>query len=686
MAVLRRLRRTAPSASARAAACTPTCTCSSARATSSASSRSSRSSPTSASSRSSRRAASGSSPRSSTCNAAAANKLLKSIEEPPSYVVFLLVTDRLERVLPTIVSRCQVVEFRPVSDAEVERLPRGTATVSTPARRRGARAPLARLGRARRRASPRTRAGPRRREQYLQLRGAVVAAARPSDGPSRRRVHRRARARSRRGSRRRSRTTSPGRRAELEQPVPGQARPRLVRWTRPRAARSAKRRAAAGSPPRTRSTSWSRWVRDLWVVASGASDVLWNSDHRDALVEAVVAHAGASTPVCSGVAARTRKDLYLNIDQKLALQAMFARFEEVSDQCLGSCSVVFRGGGRVYQFERRRPGARSRRRRRRRHHARRRLRAGRQGPRRGRRRRRPARPPQGAAQGDGRRPRGHRLPPRGASASAKRECRELAADAQARHQGRRGAPGLRRHQADHHVLRRGARRRPRARRTSSATGSAAASSSSRSAPATSRASSAATAPAAAVSAAPPSPATRSPVSIRMAKDQNLPLNPTKISGCCGRLMCCLKYEHQVYVSFRKRAPKRGAIVTTPAGEGKVTELLAPVDSVTVDLGEGRVGDLQARPSSGRPTQTGRRTHELRPHVVLNVPDVSCNHCKMAIENAVRRHRRRRRGRGRRRRARASPSTSTPTPSPRRRRGDGRRRRLRRSPATTCSPL
>jgi len=78
-----------------------------------------------------------------------------------------------------------------------------------------------------------------------------------------------------------------------------------------------------------------------------------------------------------------------------------------------------------------------------------------------------------------------------------------------------------------------------------------------------------------------------PVSIRMAKDQNLPLNPTKISGCCGRLMCCLKYEHEVYLSFRKRAPKRGAIISTPGGEGKVTELLAPVDSVTVDHGEGR---------------------------------------------------------------------------------------------------
>jgi cell fate regulator YaaT (PSP1 superfamily) len=93
-----------------------------------------------------------------------------------------------------------------------------------------------------------------------------------------------------------------------------------------------------------------------------------------------------------------------------------------------------------------------------------------------------------------------------------------------------------------------------------------------------------------------------PVSIRMAKDQNLPLNPTKISGCCGRLMCCLKYEHQVYVSFRKRAPKRGAIITTPGGEGKVVELLAPVDSVTVDHGEGRSATY-------RLAELGRPDHE-----------------------------------------------------------------------------
>ena len=77
-----------------------------------------------------------------------------------------------------------------------------------------------------------------------------------------------------------------------------------------------------------------------------------------------------------------------------------------------------------------------------------------------------------------------------------------------------------------------------------------------------------------------------PISIRMAKDQNLPLNPSKISGVCGRLMCCLKYERDTYVRFRERAPRKGAVVSTPAGEGRVVELLAPRESVLVDLGEG----------------------------------------------------------------------------------------------------
>lgn len=59
------------------------------------------------------------------------------------------------------------------------------------------------------------------------------------------------------------------------------------------------------------------------------------------------------------------------------------------------------------------------------------------------------------------------------------------------------------------------------------------------------------------------------VSIKMAKEQNISLNPSKISGNCGRLMCCLKYEQDVYEDKLKRLPKIGAIVKTPDGEGTV---------------------------------------------------------------------------------------------------------------------
>lgn len=58
-----------------------------------------------------------------------------------------------------------------------------------------------------------------------------------------------------------------------------------------------------------------------------------------------------------------------------------------------------------------------------------------------------------------------------------------------------------------------------------------------------------------------------PVSIKMAKEQNLSLSPTKISGACGRLMCCLKYEYDNYVEVRKHMPRIGQTVKTPAGMG-----------------------------------------------------------------------------------------------------------------------
>lgn len=63
-----------------------------------------------------------------------------------------------------------------------------------------------------------------------------------------------------------------------------------------------------------------------------------------------------------------------------------------------------------------------------------------------------------------------------------------------------------------------------------------------------------------------------PVSIKMAKDQNLSLNPTKISGLCGRLMCCLKYENDEYETAKEQLPDLGEVIETPLGIGKVVGL------------------------------------------------------------------------------------------------------------------
>ena len=74
-----------------------------------------------------------------------------------------------------------------------------------------------------------------------------------------------------------------------------------------------------------------------------------------------------------------------------------------------------------------------------------------------------------------------------------------------------------------------------------------------------------------------------PVSIKMAKEQGLSLNPTKISGSCGRLMCCLKYEQDVYEELGKLSPKVGAVVNTPDGRGVVVESHVLTGKVKVRL-------------------------------------------------------------------------------------------------------
>ena len=76
------------------------------------------------------------------------------------------------------------------------------------------------------------------------------------------------------------------------------------------------------------------------------------------------------------------------------------------------------------------------------------------------------------------------------------------------------------------------------------------------------------------------------VSIKMAKEQNISLNPSKISGNCGRLMCCLKYEQEVYEEKLSRLPKIGAIVKTEDGEGEVASVETLKEIVKVKFKDG----------------------------------------------------------------------------------------------------
>jgi cell fate regulator YaaT (PSP1 superfamily) len=78
-----------------------------------------------------------------------------------------------------------------------------------------------------------------------------------------------------------------------------------------------------------------------------------------------------------------------------------------------------------------------------------------------------------------------------------------------------------------------------------------------------------------------------PVSVKMAKEQNLALNPTKISGICGRLMCCLGYEYDAYMELKKGMPKCGKRVCTRFGEGKVVRQNVMKRNFTLLLPEGR---------------------------------------------------------------------------------------------------
>lgn len=94
-----------------------------------------------------------------------------------------------------------------------------------------------------------------------------------------------------------------------------------------------------------------------------------------------------------------------------------------------------------------------------------------------------------------------------------------------------------------------------------------------------------------------------PVNLGVAKDQRLSLNPTQISGACGRLMCCLRYEHDFYVAQRKRFPKEGKIIVTDHGEEKVVAVDIFRERVVLRSPEGEVRTVTLPELAGGPPPT-----------------------------------------------------------------------------------
>jgi len=103
-----------------------------------------------------------------------------------------------------------------------------------------------------------------------------------------------------------------------------------------------------------------------------------------------------------------------------------------------------------------------------------------------------------------------------------------------------------------------------------------------------------------------------PVSIRMAKDQNLALNPQKVSGACGRLMCCLAYEHETYVEMKRGLPKIGKRVRTRMGSGRVINVEILKQRFVVDLEDGGRVLLSPEDLEGGQDERGGRRRQTQP--------------------------------------------------------------------------
>ncbi len=250
----------------------------------------------------------------------AANKLLKSLEEPPAHVYFLLVSDQPERLLPTIASRCQTIEFRPVADEAVaaflgERF--GLAGGEAEALAHLARGSVARAERLAADAR-----GPHRRAHYLKLAAAVALGEPDAERRFTEQVTTDEKAAADEVG-----ADLAARQQEVEAAV---SDPNDRQWQ----IRRLEERARRDKARLTRLAALDAvdhlvsWLRDLLVLGQGAAAAVWNNDHLAELEESHVARPEVYLHMLD-VVGETRKDLYLNVDRRLALQAMFSRFEEV---------------------------------------------------------------------------------------------------------------------------------------------------------------------------------------------------------------------------------------------------------------------------------------------------------------------------------------------------------------------
>ena len=255
-------------------------------------------------------------------NVEAANTFLKSLEEPPAQCHFILVSDAPERLLPTIVSRCQVVEFQPVAEGELlaflvahEGLEGDDATVV-------ARLAHGSLERALRLVADER--GPRHRERYLRLAAGIALHDRDAERAF---VEEIAGAEAAAAGEVESGLAR--RRSELERTVPDE-RERSFHTRRLDALQRREQARVSRLAALDALDHLASFLRDVWAVGLGAAGAVVN---RDRLAE--VEHAAVARPnICVRLLealGRTRKDLSLNVDRRLALQAMFARFQEVWD-------------------------------------------------------------------------------------------------------------------------------------------------------------------------------------------------------------------------------------------------------------------------------------------------------------------------------------------------------------------